>query len=203
MALTDRQLGLALPEPGPGRGGKRRGAGRKRAEGSGDPAHRARQKMNARTPVHAVLRVKRELGRLRRGEVLDALRHTIAVVRSRRETFRVVHYSLQHNHLHFLVEATSSRELATGMQSLTISAARAINRALGRTGEVFEYRYHSTMIGTPRQARNVIAYVLGNWRRHNEDERSVTARFTTIDPYSSAVSFEGWNEAINWPEWPG
>ena len=114
-----------------------------------------------------------------------------------------MHYSLQHNHLHFLVEAAGSVELATGMQALTISVAKAINRALGRTGKVFEYRYHSTMIGTPRQARNVIAYVLGNWRRHNEDERSLGARFAPVDPYSSAVSFEGWSEPMPWQQWPG
>ncbi len=77
------------------------------------------------------------------------------------------------------------------MQAFAISAARAINRVLHRTGKVFEPRFHSTMIGTPRQARNVIAYVLSNWRRHHEDERSRDARSEILDRYSSATRFPG------------
>ena len=159
--------------------------------------------MNARTPVHAILRVHREVGRLRRGEVLDALRHAIEVVGRRHDEFRVVHYSLQHNHIHLLVEAAGGNQLSRGMQALAIAAARAINRALKRTGKVFEHRFHSTMIGTPRQARNVIAYVLGNWRRHDEDERSRNARSELVDCYSSAVSFPGWRQTTDWRSWVG
>lgn len=153
--------------------------------------------------MHAVLRVTRDVGRLWRGEVLDALRRAISVVRSRRDEFRVVHYSLQHNHLHLLVEAAGNESLAKGMQAFAISAARAINRVIGRTGRVFEHRFHSTVIGTPRQARNVLAYVLGNWRRHHEDERSRQARTALLDPYSSAVSFDGWRQPTDWRSWPG
>ena len=119
--------------------------------------------MTARTPVHAVLREVREVGRLRKGEIVGAMRHALEVVASRADRFRVVHYSVQHNHLHLLVEASSAAELARRMQAFTISAARAINGAVKRTGKVFEHRFHSTMIGTPRQARNVIAYVLGRF----------------------------------------
>lgn len=191
MKPVGEQLGLALPAPRQ-RGGRRKGAGRKRAAGSRDPQHRERARMTARTPVHAVLRVTREVGRLRKNEILAALRHALEVVGARRDVFRIVHYSLQHNHLHLLVEASGTVELARGMQAFAISAARAMNRAVGRTGRVFEHRYHSTMVGTPRQARNVLAYVLGNWRRHNEDERSRAARFDAIDRYSSAAVFPGW-----------
>ncbi len=159
--------------------------------------------MTARTPVHAVLRVTREVGRLRKGEILGALRHALGAVSARADWFRVVHYSVQHNHLHLLVEAAGRDELARGMQAFTISAARAINRAVKRSGKVFEHRFHSTMIGTPRQARNVIAYVLGNWRRHNEDERSHDARLEMMDRYSSAVSFPGWRQATDWRGWAG
>ena len=134
----------------------------------------------------------REVGRLRKGEILTALRHALDVVGRRRDVFRVVHYSLQHNHLHLLVEASSPAELASGMQAFAISAACALNGAVGHTGKVFDHRYHSTMISTPRQARNVIAYVLGNWRRHNEDERSHAALSERIDRYSSACLFSGW-----------
>ncbi len=65
-------------------------------------------------------------------------------------------------------------------QSLAITAARAINRAAGRRGKVFAFRYHATRITTPRQMRNTLAYVLNNWRRHGEDQRSARARAAKI-----------------------
>jgi putative transposase len=81
--------------------------------------------------------------------------------------------------------------LTKGMQAFGISAARHLNRELGRTGgTVFPDRYHATRLGSPRQVRNCIAYVLNNWRHHNEDRR-VTWR---LDPFSSAVMFDGWRD---------
>ena len=108
--------------------------------------------------------------------------------------FRVVHISIQHNHLHLLVEADGKLALSRGMQGFAIAAARAINATAGRTGKVFAFRYHSTAITSPRQARHALAYVLNNWRRHREDQRSQPALKAAIDPYSSAIVFDGWNE---------
>ena len=81
------------------------------------------------------------------------------------------------------------------MRSLAITAARAINKVLGRSGKVFAYRYHATAISSPRQMRNALSYVLNNWRRHDEDESSEAAHCATLDPYSTAISFRGWREA--------
>jgi len=141
--------------------------------------------------VHVVLRTGAEVGRLRRGEVLRAVRRALKTVSSR-TAFRVVHMSIQHNHLHLLVEAEDKLALSRGMQALAIAAAKAINRSRGRTGKVFEYRYHRTEITNPRQARHVLAYVLNNWRRHHEDERGERAALALVDPYSSGISFTGW-----------
>jgi len=108
--------------------------------------------------------------------------------------FQVCHLSIQRNHLHLLVEAAGKAQLRSGIASVAITAAKAINRTLKRKGQVFEFRYHATVIRTPRQARNALAYVLNNWRRHNEDEAAREARYAAIDPYSTARSFDGWKE---------
>jgi REP element-mobilizing transposase RayT len=146
------------------------------------------------------MRVRREVGRLRRGRIYDAVRRAMRTIGARSE-FRVVHLSIQSNHLHFLVEATDRLELSRGMQALNISVARAINKALGRRGKVFAYRYHATEVTNPTQARNALAYVLNNWRRHDEDEASERARFAALDPYSSAIAFTGWSD-FTLGEWP-
>ena len=51
-----------------------------------------------------------------------------------RTDFRIVHISIQSNHIHLLVEANDPEALARGMQAFQISAARKLNKLLGRTG---------------------------------------------------------------------
>jgi REP element-mobilizing transposase RayT len=60
----------------------------------------------------------------------------------RRRTFRVIHFSIQPDHLHLVVEATSKQALTRGMQGLASRLARRINRTLRRRGCVFRERYH-------------------------------------------------------------
>ena len=84
------------------------------------------------------------------------------------------------------------------MRGFTINAARAIHRAFGSRGPVF-HRYHSTLIRTRRYARNVIAYVLGNWRRHHKDIVRGELISAMLDRYSSAVSFGGWSRRFAMP----
>lgn len=186
-----RQLAFDL-RPAPGWGGARNGAGRKKTS-KAEP-HRARPEISRHHPLHVVLRTRTDVGRLRRGPVYRAisraLRQTLAEA-----GFRIVHTSIQHNHLHFLIEADSKSTLSRGMRSLTITAALAINRVCGRSGSVFEYRYHSKAITSPRQARNALAYVLNNWRKHQEHLRTPAAGRSRLDPYSTAILFDGWKEA--------
>ena len=174
-------------------GGKRAGAGRKRSRTS-DVPHRARPAVRKYDVQHVVLRTRKDVPRLRRGKTYQAIRH--ALQRTLGETaFRVVHTSIQRNHLHFLIEANDKGALSHGMRSLAIMAARAINRVLGRQGKVFAYRYHASSISSPRQMRNALSYVLNNWRRHDEDETCEAAHRAMLDPYTTAISFRGWREA--------
>ena len=108
------------------------------------------------------------------------------------DAFRVCHVSIQSNHLHFIIEAQHRDALAAGMQRLNILTARALNRELGRKGSLFAFRYHATQITSRKQARNSLAYVLNNWRKHREDEVSQRAREACLDPYASGLSFDGW-----------
>jgi REP element-mobilizing transposase RayT len=168
-------------------GGPRKGAGRKKLTKKSDPVHRPREEHASWKPVHVVLRTASGVGRLRRRETYAAVRQAVACV-ARRTDFRVVHLSIQHNHLHLLVEAEHTEALAKGMQAFGTSAAKAINKALARTGKVFAFRYHTSPITSPHQTRNALAYVLNNWRHHREDRNS-TAH---LDRFSSAVTFRGW-----------
>jgi REP element-mobilizing transposase RayT len=82
---------------------------------------------------------------------------------------RVVHYSIQGNHLHLIVEAQSTRALARGMQGLAIRLAKRLNRALRRRGQVFADRYHAHALATRREVANAVRYVLANYRHHTRE----------------------------------
>ena len=48
--------------------------------------------------------------------------------------------------------------------------------------------------------RNVLAYVLNNWRHHREDEGARRSRVAALDPYATGYGFDGWAEAIEPPD---
>lgn len=141
--------------------------------------------------MHIVLRARVVVGRLRRQTIYDAIREALQR-NAGRVAFRIVHLSIQHNHLHLLVEADDRLALSRGIQAFAISAAKQINKGLGRTGKVFEFRFHETTITSPAQARHALAYVLNNWRRHREHLTTPGAENALLDPYSSAIAFENW-----------
>ncbi len=182
---AERQLPLAFRTWG----GARRGAGRPPNGSSAGVSHLARPALSRHHPVHATLRLRAGIPSLRGTALYGAVRGALAAGRER-FGFRLVHYSVQSNHLHLIVEAGDRRALARGMQGLTIRIARAVNRRLGRTGGIFGDRYHARALGTPRAVRHALAYVLLNASKHG-GARAVPAGF--LDPCSSAAWFEGWN----------
>ncbi|MCW5806635.1 MAG: transposase [Deltaproteobacteria bacterium] len=132
-------------------GGARVGAGRKKVRRKSDPSHRTRDAHPGWHPVHVVLRTLPAVGRLRRRRIYQAIRRAVAKTWGCVE-YRIVHISIQHNHLHLLVEASSKETLALGMQSFATCAAKAINKALERAGKVFAHRYHATAVHRARRA---------------------------------------------------
>jgi hypothetical protein len=114
--------------------------------------------------------------------------------------FRLVHYSVQSNHLHLIAETEDTRSLARGLQGLCVRIARAINHQLSRTGRVFADRYHARALRTPRAVRFALRYVLLNARKHQQHDRSSGIGGTEqtlppgfIDACSSAPWFDGFS----------
>ena len=119
-----------------------------------------------------------------------------------REGFRLVHFAVMSNHVHYIVEADDARSLARGMQGLSIRVARGVNRVAGRVGRVFADRYHAEALPTPRQVRHALRYVLLNRQRHNG---GIRVRFVggEVDPCSSGAVFDGWARAVSFEERAG
>jgi len=178
--------------------------------------HEKRPELKGRFPVHVVLRVHEDMGSLRKRFMYSGLREaTIAVAKrelafKEHGAFRIVHISIQRDHVHLIVEADDKVALSRGMQSFQISAAKHLNRAISvkrqlrvrRRGTVFPDRFHQEIITTRKQARHALNYVLNNWRKHAED-RGDLQRTWKVDPFSTGAQFGGWKELENavvmWP----
>jgi len=201
--VRKRHQQLELPKAdknGQKRGGKRDNAGRKPTGKRAGSPHKRRPEVNPEHPQHVVLRVVKAVGWLRSGKAHRAIRRALANVLDYTVRFRIVHYSLQHNHLHLMCEADDKAALADGLKSFQISAAKHLNRELTpkgarrRRGQVFEDRYHVEAITSVAQTKRTLNYVLNNWRKHRRDRTTVGLFDGRIDPYSSGVWYFDWKE---------
>jgi hypothetical protein len=126
--------------------------------------HDTRSKVDPRYPLQVTIRAAPGLPSLRSARVFGALRRAIG--RASVDRFRVIHYSIQQDHGHFIVEGDEARRARGGMHGLAIRLALAVNRVLGRKGKVVGDRYHVRPLTTPRQMRASMVYVLLNFRKH-------------------------------------
>ena len=142
-------------------GGKRAGAGRKRRSPLRRVSHKRRPEHASRFPLHVVLRARQDAPGLRRRQMFRAVREAL-VQGAARAGFRLVHFSVQGNHLHLVVEAIDKVALSRGMQGLAVRIARAVNRAAHRTGSLFADHYFARELKTPAEVRRAVRYVLDN-----------------------------------------
>ncbi len=175
-------------------GGIRRGAGRKPRLGKAGIAHRARPLHDRQHPLHVTLRVRRGLPSLRTQTVFFAIRGALG--KASRAAFRIVHFSVQIDHVHLIIEAKDKAALSSGAAGLSIRVARAANWALRRRGRFWSDRYHARPLRSPREVRNAVVYVITNWRKHVQ-------RSSGLDPCSSAWWFTGWSVPPRGPPSPG
>ncbi|HEY3357420.1 MAG TPA: transposase [Polyangia bacterium] len=182
MAKRTKQQQLSFARH-TGWGGARPGAGRKPKGTRAGTPHRGVPRHYHGHPVHATIRALPEVGSLRDCPVYPALEAAIAA--ASKPEFRVVHFSVQFDHLHLILEAHDRDALMRGMRGLTIRCARAINHALERKGRVWGDRYHTRALKTPREVRNALVYVLQNWRKSVPGAQC-------LDPCASGYWFDGW-----------
>jgi putative transposase len=181
--LPQRQLALRF-KPGPG--GARVGAGRKPNPGRRNAPHRARPRHFAANPVHVTLRAA--IRPLRSEHVFPTVCIAIRSASQRDgERFRVVHFSVQWDHVHLIVEASDQRALSGGVRSVAIRIARYVNALLSRRGRFWADRWHGRALTSPREVRSALVYVLANFRKHARERLP-----PGVDAFSSAFVFDGW-----------
>jgi REP element-mobilizing transposase RayT len=138
--------------------------------------------------VHVTLRAR--IAPLRSQFLFPTIR--LALLRAARrdpDRFRIVHFAVQRDHVHLIVEARDAKCLSSGVRGLAVRIARYANDLLNRRGCFWADRWHGRALRSPREVRNVILYVLANFRKH-----ALRAFKAGIDPFSSGLWFDGWRE---------
>jgi putative transposase len=197
--MRGEQVEIAFPNS---RGGRRAGAGRPRGTRTSDRMpHVARPRVSRHRPHHITVRTTRPTWNLRSQRCYRFVEKALSVVKER-GGFRVIHFSVQHNHVHLIVEANDRRTLSSAMKALLIRVARGLNGLMGASGKRFDDRYHEHILKTPSETRNALLYVIGNravhlarWGkspRRDVDPFSSLAAGNLIVPAKSWLLLEGW-----------
>jgi hypothetical protein len=166
-------------------GGYRPGSGRRpKGEVSG-VSHHTRAEVSARYPVRVALKVKPELGSLRKKRVHGVIRGALSEGCDI-AGFRICHYSVQPAGLLLIVEADDRAALSRGMQGVNVRIAKGLNRLWERNGSVFSDRYDTEILKSSEVVRDTLCSVLNSGRLHDQIPRD------EADPFSSAAYFDGW-----------
>ncbi len=140
-------------------------------KGAGRPAkhdrgirHIARDEIKRNTPLHLTIKINKNKAGLKNKSVLKLLHSSIK--KARLKGLKIIHYTLEFDHIHLLVEAHNNEVLSKGMQSLGISFSKGINKIKSVKGQVYKTRYHYRKLKTPSEVRNAVNYILGNSIKH-------------------------------------
>jgi REP element-mobilizing transposase RayT len=191
MAKRPKQMSF---EKVNGWGGKRTGAGRPNFTNTVNHMKRPRVRINE--PLHLTMRLKDKLPSLRKPTLLKEFKKSI---RNAKEFgLFVLHFAVEENHIHIIVEAKSQKDLANGMRSLGGRFGRILRmHAESRNGKsarkdpgaVFAGRYHIHVLKTPTEMRNALKYVLLNHAKHLK-------LIDHIDYFSSGPYFSKWKALL-------
>jgi REP element-mobilizing transposase RayT len=141
--------------------------------------HISRPLIKNATSFHLTIKVRANKADIQSKRILKAPHHGIK--RARLKKLRVIHYTLEFNHVHLLVECCDNKTLQLGMQALGISFSKAINKIKKLKGGVYKHRYHLRMIASSRELRNVLHYIFHNGIKHRR-------ALSLIDPFNSLVA---------------
>jgi REP element-mobilizing transposase RayT len=143
--------------------------------------HIERPKFSRPRSFHLTIKVKSNKADIQSKKILKALHH--AIKRARLKQLKIIHYTLEYNHVHLLVEAANHNVLHSGMQALGISFAKAINKAKTLKGTVYKHRYHFRQISSPRDMKNVLHYIFHNGVKHKRAS-------SPVDFYNSYLAWK-------------
>ena len=141
--------------------------------------HRARPEILRTTSLHLTVKILKEKSRLRTKPLLQILKR--AIQKARAQGLRIHHYTLEHDHVHLIVEAQNNLELGKGMQAFGVCFAKGINKFKAFKGTAYKHRYHLRKINSARDLKTVMRYVFNNSKKHRNS-------LTMVHPFNSITA---------------
>ncbi len=163
-----------------GHGGSRKGAGAKKKK-PGMQNHLPRPQFKSSWPLHINVKMVKEIPNLRTKHRFKLIKR--AILKAREKKLRIIHFCVQSNHLHLLVEASDKAELGKSMQSFCTSLAKLINNSCRRRGRVFVDRYHLHILRTSQEVKNAMKNIFQKLYKHTKGKKQ-------LDYYSSIFCFD-------------
>lgn len=147
-------------------------------KGAGRPAkndpgirHTKRPRIRRPSSLHLTVKIKKERAAIKNKTVLRILKK--AIQNARAQGLRVIHYTLEYDHVHLLIEADNNTTLGKGMKSFGVTLAKALNRLRSHAGGVYKHRYHFKHITGTRQLKNVMNYIFLNGVKHKTSKHKI------------------------------
>ncbi len=138
--LMKKQLNLNLYQGK--HGGRRPNSGKKRIHSSG-VAHKKREVIKQQHPLHINFKYKTQI---RYQQFLEIFKR--AVGNAQKHGMKFIHYSIQSNHIHIIVEVKSNSELSMAMRSLTATIVKLVQGQKRIKGSLQLERYHLHVLRT-------------------------------------------------------
>jgi REP element-mobilizing transposase RayT len=128
--------------------------------------HREREEIPRGKPVHVTIKLNSGVVNTLRNKILfKKIQRSITL--ARRKGIRLVHFTVQKDHIHLMIESENKIQLARSMQSLKISLAKSLLfLTQNKVAKVFKDRYHVHILKTLREIKNAKLYILGNAGKH-------------------------------------
>jgi hypothetical protein len=150
-------------------------AGRKAIHDKGI-RHIQREEIRRPMPLHLTVKLIR--ADIQNKYILKGLKH--AILRARLQGLRIIHYSLEHNHVHLYAECDNNLTLGKAMKAFGVSFVKKINSYFSRKGSCYKTRYHLRILRSASEVKNVLNYIFKNGIKHKRTN-------SVIDPYNSTA----------------
>ncbi len=156
-----------------------KGAGRKPTM---DPGirHTKRLTFHRTTALHLTIKINKENSGLKTIEIAKKIKASFKKLYS--NSVNLVHFTIEYDHIHLLVEAKSHLHLGKAMQSFGISLAKKLNYHRKKVGTVYKHRYHQRILKTKTEIKNVINYIFQNGKKHGTN-------FSKFSQFNSYIHF--------------
>jgi len=94
---------------------------------------------------------------------------------------RIIEFSVQKDHIHFLLEAGNKVVLGKAMRALSISLSKRFSLLLKRKIKALKNRYHLHILNTLKELKNARQYILNNSAKHTSNSNSDDLYFSRAD----------------------